>query len=95
MIPVTECKHWHLYKVKSRNFEHGLAVYCAGGSFIGIMSKLGYEFLERDWHIDGGKRHCTVRPIEEVCECAIDGADATMHPGGELFKWIKSKAAEK
>lgn len=64
MIPLTECKKGHTYKVDARNFLVG--IFNGKTGFIGIRHKFGRMFLDVEYHWDTGAPHGTVQPIQEI-----------------------------
>lgn len=63
MIPLSECKHGYVYKLKSRNLTSGVFNKEDNG-FIGIRLKFNYEFLFTEYHWDTGEPFGTAKPLE-------------------------------
>ena len=60
IIPIQDCKDRHLYRINSRNFN--LGVFDAENrDFIGIRTKIGDTFLDRENHSLG-----CVKVLQEV-----------------------------
>lgn len=65
MIPKSECKDRHLYRIRSRNL--GFGVYRAStGGFIGLREKFDAIFLFEEYHHDNGPPYGTVTPKMEL-----------------------------
>jgi len=64
MIPVSELKKGHIYKISSRNLRYGVwdGVY----GFIGIREKFNNRYLDLEIHWDLSDCHGTARPMEDL-----------------------------
>lgn len=67
MIPISECKPWHLYRGRGRNI--GLSV-CAGYyttcAFVGVRHKFDAVYLDTEYHYEQGAPYGTYRPNEDL-----------------------------
>ena len=69
-IPMTSCKHGHLYRLHSRNLRHG--VYNAETKgFNGLRRKFDNLFLFEEYHWDTGAPYGTVKPLEDLGMCDV------------------------
>lgn len=67
MIPLTECVARRIYKLHSRNLKVGVF---NGEAFIGIRTKFGNKFLDKEYHCD---YECgTAKPLEEIGELPVE-----------------------
>lgn len=64
-IPLADCKHGYLYKIRSRNLLFGVFNEKSKG-FIGIREKFGHEYLFTEYHHDTGPPFGTVSPISKM-----------------------------
>lgn len=60
-IPLVECLHGHIYKVRSRNLLYGVWDEQSKG-FIGIREKFGFRYLSTEYHYETGAPHGTACP---------------------------------
>ena len=65
-IPLDQCEKGAVYRIKCRNFSHG--VFDGDEGFIGVRFKFGHEYLFTEYHWDQGPPFGTVKPQEKVCE---------------------------
>ena len=68
MIPLAECQHGQLYRVKSRNISLGVFNQHAQG-FVGIRTKYDNDFLDFEIHWEADPNYGTVQPIEALEAC--------------------------
>jgi len=64
-IPISECKHGHLYRLDSRNLSMGVYNENDHNGFIGIRTKFGDRFLFTEHHWDG-EYYATAKPLEDL-----------------------------
>ena len=84
-IPLKQCRHLYVYRVKARNFR--FAVFDANqDGFVGIRSKWGQRYLFTEYHWDTGAPYGTVKPLEELEECTI--WSLTEHKNPNLFFYL-------
>lgn len=75
-IKMEDCKHGYAYHLISRNLRVGF--YDANHkAFIGVRTKFGNKFLEREYHWDTGAPHGTANPMEEIGPFPFDEAMRT------------------
>jgi hypothetical protein len=67
MIPLSNCKSRHAYRLRSRNLNLGV-FNPANSGFIGIREKFGNRYLFTEYHNDTGPPFGTAHPIEAVAE---------------------------
>ena len=72
MIPMDKCEKGGIYKITARNFAIG--VYDGDQGFLGIRTKFGNRFIDREFHWDQGVPHGTVQPQEKIGQVP-DGTD--------------------
>jgi hypothetical protein len=94
-IPLSDCKHGWLYKVRSRNLTLGIFREDKKG-FVGIREKFGEEYLFVEFHWDTGPPFGTVKPLECLVSCPIQNLDEYIHikdgkheVNTDLFDWLK------
>jgi len=68
MIPLAECQHGQLYRVKSRNISLGVFNQHAQG-FVGIRTKYDNDFLDFEIHWEADPNYGTAQPIEALEAC--------------------------
>lgn len=93
-IPLSDCRHGWLYKIKSRNLIMG--VFCEDKKgFVGIREKFDQRFLFVEYHWDTGPPFGTVKPLECLEPCPIQNLDEDIEIDGkrveneELFQYLK------
>lgn len=98
-IPLSDCKHGWLYKIRSRNLTLGIFREDKKG-FVGIRQKLGEKYLFVEFHWDTGPPFGTVKPLECLESCPIQNLDEYTHTkdrkyglNKDLFDWLKQKKA--
>lgn len=64
-IPLAECKHRHVYSLRSRNLAVGV-FNALSRSFYGIREKFGDLFLFDEYHKEMGPPFGTATPLEEI-----------------------------
>lgn len=91
-IPLTECIHGKLYRIRSRNLTLGVFNSETNG-FIGIREKFDDRYLFTEYHWDLGASFCgTVKPKELLEECPIENLH---RENDELFDWLDHKMRER
>lgn len=68
-IPLEQCKHGMLYRLRSRNLKMGVFSSETSG-FVGIRTKFGSRFLDHETY--RGADDGTALPLEELEPCPID-----------------------
>jgi len=71
-IPVSECVHGGLYRLRARNFSLGVYTRDRYG-FVGIRQKFGYEYPSLEFHRDVCRNHGTAIPLELLDETLPEG----------------------
>lgn len=66
-IPLEECQHRHVYRLRSNNLTLGVFNLDAQG-FIGIREKFRQRFLFTEYHWDTGEPYGTANPYEDLAE---------------------------
>jgi len=99
-ISLEQCQDRHVYVILGRNIR--LGVFSKNdSSFIGIRTKFGDQFLDREYHYDTGAPYGTVSCAEEVCELPSD-IELAMYfkkednyiQNKKLFEWLSNKEEE-
>ncbi len=98
MIPLTNCKNRHLYKISSRNLIFGV-FNSENNGFVGIREKFGDEYLFTEYHWDTGAPFGTVKPTEDLGEVpenliASESIGEKFADNKELFDFLKVKETE-
>lgn len=70
-IPLDQCEHGYLYRIRSRNLMTGVFNKESNG-FIGIREKFGNEYLFTEYHWDTGAPFGTVHPVEKLAKVPDD-----------------------
>lgn len=68
MIDLDQLKVGFLYEIDSRNISKGV---WDGEGFVGIRTKFGNRFLDKEIHWDLSKNFGTATPQKELVECPI------------------------
>lgn len=68
MIQIADLKPGYLYRLKARNPE----LQGGKGAFIGIRTKFGNQYLDRELHYDADPHYGTATPTEELAVCPLD-----------------------
>lgn len=96
-IPLSDCKHGWLYKIKSRNLIMGVFREDKKG-FVGIREKFDQQFLFVEYHWDTGPPFGTVKLLECLERCPLENLDKyiethdkQLETNKELFEWLKQK----
>jgi hypothetical protein len=96
-IPLSDCKHGWLYKIKSRNLILGVFRQERKG-FVGIREKLGQKYLFVEEHWDTGPPFGTVKPLECLEPCPLENLDEYVYDevrkhrvNKDLFDWLRQK----
>jgi len=71
-IPVSECIHGGLYRLRARNFSLGVFNHSSYG-FIGIREKFHREYLSTEFHHDVCRHHGTANPVKYLHEHIPEG----------------------
>lgn len=69
-IPMTSCKHRHLYRLNSRNLRYGVYNSETKG-FTGLRRKFDNLFMFEEYHWDTGAPYGTVKPLEDLGMCDV------------------------
>lgn len=75
MIPIADLKPGYLYRLKARNIRMGIwnpELQGGKGAFIGIRTKFGNRYLDRELHYDADPHYGTATPTEELAVCPLD-----------------------
>ena len=64
-IKIEDCKHGWVYRLYSRNLKVGMFD-ANTKAFVGVRTKFGQKFLDREYHWDTGAPHGTCSPTEEL-----------------------------
>src|SRR3954466_8451834 len=65
MIPLHDCKHRRLYKIRARNISVGFYEEKTK-AFFGLRKKFGPTFLDREFHYDYDGPYGTAKPEHEL-----------------------------
>ena len=94
-IPLSDCKHGWLYKIRSRNLILGVLREDRKG-FVGIRENFDQMFLFVEYHWDTGPPFGTVKPLECLEPCPIQKLEEHIETEGKklernevLFEWLK------
>ncbi|MBI1803336.1 MAG: hypothetical protein HY033_04815 [Ignavibacteriae bacterium] len=99
-IPLSDCKHGWLYKIRSRNLTAGVFREDRKG-FVGIREKFGCEYLFTEFHWDTGAPFGTVKPNRRLEQCPLENLDeyceresGKPEVNKPLFDWLMEKEGE-
>lgn len=70
-IPIDQCEEGYLYRIRARNIVLGVYTETPRPSFIGIRTKFGSRFLDKEYHYSIDARFGTATPVEKLELCPV------------------------
>lgn len=103
MIQIADLKPGYLYRLNARNIRMGVFIPGAAvpegegranlgnkAHFIGIRTKFGSRFLDKEFHYDADPHFGTAEPLEDIAVCPLQNLEEEQ----PLFDWLEQMENE-